>query len=361
MPSIEQTITPNTRLRARAANSNQTGRFERHEKVVTHDGWDLPEEEILLRTEVTIEHPRKVISRNTSPDIGFDRSINPYRGCEHGCIYCFARPTHAFLGLSPGLDFETKLVARPEAAKVLRKELSNPNYQVAPIAIGTNTDPYQPLEAQHRIMRQILETLSEFNHPVTIVTKGTLIERDIDILAPMAERGVVRVGVSITTLDGQLSRRMEPRVPMPMRRIATIRKLSEAGIPVRIMAAPMIPALNDHELENVLSVAKNAGAQAAEWIMLRLPLEVSPLFQDWLSQHYPDRAARIMGHVRAMHDGADYSAEWGARMKGSGVYADLVANRFQVAIKRLGLNDRVPKLRCDLFAVPGRAQQLSLF
>ncbi|MGB5558184.1 MAG: PA0069 family radical SAM protein [Paracoccaceae bacterium] len=361
MSDDESTLRPSQRIRARAAGSNRSGRFEPVRKVVEHDGWDIEEDEALVRTEVSIERPRSVITRNTSPDIGFDRSINPYRGCEQGCIYCFARPTHAYLGLSPGLDFETKLIARPDAAKVLRRELSASRYVPQPIAIGTNTDPYQPIEARHRVMRQVLEVLAEFNHPVTVVTKGTLIERDADILGPMGQAGLARVGISVTTLDPALSRLMEPRAPAPARRLAAIRKLSEVGCPVRVMVAPVVPALTDHELEAILGAARDHGAVAASWIMLRLPLEVSTLFRDWLEAHYPDRAARIMARVREMHGGQDFSAEWGKRMKGEGTYAALIARRFEVAVARLRLLRELPALRTDLFAVPGRGRQLSLF
>jgi len=361
MHENESTLRPNQRIRARAAGSNRSGRFEPTRKVVEHDGWDIEDDEALVRTEVTIERPRTVITRNTSPDIAFDQSINPYRGCEHGCIYCFARPTHAYLGLSPGLDFETKLIARPDAGRILRRELSAPRYVPKVIAIGTNTDPYQPIEKQHRAMRQVLEVLAEFNHPVTIVTKGTLIERDIDILGELGRAGLVRVGISVTTLDSRLSRLMEPRAPTPARRLSTVRKLSESGCPVRVMVAPVVPALTDHELESILNAAHDHGAATASWIMLRLPLEVSPLFTDWLQEHYPDRAARIMARVRDMHRGKDYEAEWGKRMRGEGPYATLIARRFEVAVARLGFVRDLPPLRTDLFAVPGRGRQLSLF
>lgn len=357
----EPNLPANLRLRARAARSNRAGRFEALQTHSEHDGWEIEEDEVLLKTEVSIERPRSVLSRNTSPDLSFDRSINPYRGCEHGCIYCFARPSHAYLGLSPGLDFETRLVARPDAAKVLRRELSAARYLPETVAIGTNTDPYQPIEAQHRVMRQVLKVLAEFNHPVTIVTKGTLIERDIDILADMGRAGLAQVAVSVTTLDPDLSRKMEPRVPNPARRLQTIRRLADAGCPVRVMVAPVIPALTDHEMEVILKGAKAAGATSACWIMLRLPREVSPLFQDWLTRHFRDRAARVMARVREMHGGQDYSAEWGKRMRGEGNYAALIARRYEVAIKRLGLKAKPAPLRTDLFAVPGRGQQLSLF
>lgn len=303
-----------------------------------------------------------MITYNKSPDLPFDRSINPYRGCEHGCIYCFARPSHAWLGLSAGLDFETKLVARPEAPQVLAHELSRRSYKVAPIAIGTNTDPYQPIEQAHGIMRACLKVLSEFNHPVAIVTKGSLIERDLDILGDMATRGLVRVGISVTTLDADLARRMEPRVPPPPRRLATITALAGAGVPVRIMTSPIIPGLTCHEIEALLAAGKSAGAKAATWVMLRLPLEVSPLFREWLAAHYPDRAGRVMSKVRDMHGGRDYASDWGRRMRGSGPYAELIAQRFRLATRRLGLDQPQPELRCDLFAVPKAPEaQLSLF
>ncbi|MFV2002711.1 MAG: PA0069 family radical SAM protein, partial [Paracoccaceae bacterium] len=300
-----------------------------------------------------------VIVRNASPDISFDRSINPYRGCEHGCIYCYARPSHAWLGLSPGLDFETRLIARPGATAVLRRELSARAYVPATVAIGSNTDPYQPIEAKYRITRHILEVLREFNHPVTVITKGTLVERDVDILAEMGRAGLAQVAVSITTLDAVLARRMEPRAPTPQRRLAVIRRLSEAGCAVRIMVAPIIPALSVHELEAILEAGAQAGATAAGWIMLRLPLEVAGLFREWLAQHYPDRAARIMARLNEMHGGRDYDATPGHRMRGRGHYATLIRQRFEIAARRHGLVRRPPPLRCDLFRVPGRAQQLS--
>lgn len=357
----QATVKPGLRRAGRGAESNETGRYEPTATRYEADGWDIPEDERLLRTEVSVEVPRRLITYNRSPDLPFDRSINPYRGCEHGCIYCFARPTHAWLGMSAGLDFETRLVARPDAPEVLARELRNPRYQVAPIAIGTNTDPYQPIEKAQKIMRSCLEVLRDFQHPVAIVTKGALIERDLDILSDMAALGLVRVGVSITTLNPDLSRRMEPRAPAPKRRLATIRALSGAGVPVRIMTSPVVPGLTDHEIEALLGAGCEAGADAASWIMLRLPLEVSPLFREWLAQHYPDRAARVMGLVREMHGGKDYEAKWHRRMLGSGPYAEMVAGRFDRAARQLGLNQVQPKLRCDLFKPPARAgDQLSL-
>ncbi|MEL6619213.1 MAG: PA0069 family radical SAM protein [Pseudomonadota bacterium] len=348
--------------RGRGAVSNVVSRYDPVTRHAEADGWDREEDLPTLRTEVSVERPRSAISYNRSPDLPFDRSINPYRGCEHGCVYCFARPTHAYLGLSPGLDFETRLVARPDMPEVLRTELGRKAYTVAPIAIGTNTDPYQPIEKTHGIMRACLEVLADCGHPVAIVTKGTLIERDIDILSAMARRGLVRVGISVTTLDPVLSRRMEPRVPLPARRLQTIRRLSEAGVPVRVMASPMIPALTDPELEAILAEGKAAGARTASWIMLRLPREVSPLWQEWLAEHYPDRAARVMARLREMHGGQDYDARWGHRMRGEGVYAEMVAHRFAVAMKRLGLKSEAPPMRTDLFVPPrGSSDQLCLF
>ncbi|SFG33599.1 PA0069 family radical SAM protein [Sulfitobacter dubius] len=350
------------RVLGRAAASNDASRFERNTRVAEDDCWAREEVLPVLRTSTSIEVPRRVITYNRSPDLPFDRSINPYRGCEHGCVYCFARPSHAYLGLSPGLDFETQLIARPEAPDVLARELRSKRYQVAPIAIGTNTDPYQPIEKTHGIMRECLEVLSEFNHPVAIVTKGSLIERDIDILGDMAERGLAAVGISVTTLDAKLSRLMEPRAPAPQRRLQVIRKLSEAGIPVRIMASPMVPALTDPELEAILTAGRDAGARHASWIMLRLPREVSPLVQEWLATHYPDRAKRIMARLRDMHGGKEYDAGWHKRMRGEGPYAQMVAQRFDLAAKRLGLTRAGVPLRCDLFQPPPeRGDQLSLF
>ncbi len=312
----------------RGAASNQAGRFERYATVATQDGWDDADDLPPLRTEVRDETARSVITYNKSPDLPFDRSINPYRGCEHGCVYCFARPSHAYLGLSPGLDFETRLIARPNASDILRQELSRRAYKVAPIALGTNTDPYQPVEKSRDITRHCLEVLSEFQHPVGIVTKGALIERDLDILAPMAQRGLVRVGISLTTLDADLSRRMEPRAPSPQRRLRMIERLTGAGVPVRVMTSPIIPGLTDHELEHLLEAGQKAGADAASWIMLRLPREVSELWQDWLAEHAPGSADKVMARLREMHGGKDYDPRWGHRMRGEGEYAGIVAQRF---------------------------------
>jgi DNA repair photolyase len=351
----------NFRIVGRAAGTNHAGRFERHTREVVDDGWGREEELPVLRTQTRIERPRSIITYNTSPDLPFDRSINPYRGCEHGCVYCFARPSHAFLGLSPGLDFETQLVARPDAPKVLERELAQKRYSVAPIAIGTNTDPYQPIEKKHGIMRACLEVLARCRHPVAIVTKGSLIERDIDILGDMARDNLVRVGISVTTLDPVLSRLMEPRAPAPSRRLQMIARLAEAGVPVRVMASPMIPSLSDEEMEDILRAGKRAGAEYANWIMLRLPREVAPLFEDWVARHYPDRAQRILNRLKEMHGGNLYNAAWHRRMRGEGPYADLMARRFDLAVKRLGLQVEAPPLSSDLFKPPVlKGAQMSL-
>lgn len=353
---------PHLRLKARGAASQPGPRFEPYAREWVHDGWDIPEEERLLRTEVTIERPRSVITRNQSPDLGFDRSINPYRGCEHGCIYCFARPSHAWLGLSPGLDFETRIIARPEAPVVLARELRRKGYRVAPIGIGTNTDPYQPVEAKIGVMRGLLEVLEDFGHPLTITTRGAGILRDLDILSRMAARNLVHVGVSVTTLDADLARRMEPRAPAPQTRIRMIRDLARAGVPVRVMASPMIPGLTDHELEAILTEARRAGARAAAFIPLRLPLEVAALFEDWLRRVLPDRADRVLHAVAALRGGRLNDPRFGSRMTGEGVEADLLAQRYRVSCRRLGLDRPLPRLDCAAFRVPPEAgDQLSLF
>ncbi|MEM7088212.1 MAG: PA0069 family radical SAM protein [Pseudomonadota bacterium] len=349
-------------IKARGTASNAGGRFETLQTVHMDDGWDRDEPLAPLQTELREEVARSLITYNRSPDLPFDRSINPYRGCEHGCVYCFARPSHAYLGLSAGLDFETRLIARPNAAAILRKELSSPGYKIAPIALGTNTDPYQPVEKPRLITRECLAVLQEFQHPVAVVTKGALIERDLDILAPMARKGLARVGISVTTLNADLSRRMEPRAPSPQRRLTMIRRLTQAGIPVRIMTSPVVPGLTDHELENLLQAGRDAGADAASWIMLRLPREVSQLWQDWLARHEPSRAEKVMTLLRDMHGGRDYDPRWGHRMRGEGEYAALIAQRFTKTCKRLGLSVKSEPLRCDLFAIPPQpGDQLNLF
>ncbi|AYG65355.1 MULTISPECIES: PA0069 family radical SAM protein [unclassified Rhizobium] len=349
------------RRRGRGAGLNPSGRFEPQQRETVDDGWHTWEELPPFKTEVQVEKPRTAITRNESPDIPFDRSINPYRGCEHGCIYCFARPTHAYMGLSAGLDFESKLFAKPDAAKLLERELAKPGYKPRVIAIGTNTDPYQPIEKEWRIMRQILEVLNRANHPVAIVTKSALIMRDIDILQEMAAKNLVRVGLSVTTLDRKLARTMEPRAATPPRRLEAIQALSEAGIRTSVMVAPIIPALNDHEIERILDAGKAAGALEASYVILRLPLEVSPLFRDWLLQHYPDRYRHVMSLIRSMRGGKDYDAEFGKRMKGAGPYAWQISRRFEMATRRLELTRRNIALRDDLFVPPdGSGVQLSL-
>ena len=349
------------RRRGRGAALNISGRFEPMTREVFDDGWQTLEDLPPFKTEVQIEKPKTAITRNDSPDISFDRSINPYRGCEHGCIYCFARPTHAYMGLSAGLDFEAKLFAKPDAPRLLERELAKPDYKLRPIAIGTNTDPYQPIEKEWRIMRQILEVLKDANHPVMIVTKSAMVTRDIDLLAPMAEKGLARVGISVTTLDRKLARSMEPRASTPTKRLEALRAISEAGIPAGVLVAPIIPALNDHEIERVLDSAKTAGASDASYVLLRLPLEVSPLFRDWLLRNYPGRYRHVMSLIRSMRGGKDYDAEFGKRMKGSGPYAWQIGRRFELAAKRLGLNLTRRQLRSDLFVPPlGMGVQLSL-
>lgn len=348
----EHPIRPKHTTPGRAALTNPAVRYDRVRAHAVDDGWDRDDDLPVLRTVVRDEVPRRVITRNTSPDLSFDRSINPYRGCEHGCIYCFARPSHAYLGLSPGLDFETQLIARPDAPSVLARELRAASYVPKTIAIGTNTDPYQPIERDRGIMRAVLQVLSAFNHPTAIVTKGTLIARDIDILAPMAAKGLLRVGISVTTLDPQTSRAMEPRVPGPAARLRVIRQLTDAGIPVRVMVSPVVPALTDHELEAILKAAKDAGAVAASSIVLRLPQEVAGLFEDWLVDAYPDRAARVMARVRELHGGKTYDPAFGKRMTGQGEWAALMRQRFKLAARKLGLDRSLPELRCDLFAPP---------
>ncbi|MER9583343.1 PA0069 family radical SAM protein [Mesorhizobium sp. M0276] len=349
------------RNRGRSAGINPSGRFEPVSRHVFDDGWNSLEELPPFKTEVQVEKPRTIITRNESPDISFDRSINPYRGCEHGCVYCFARPTHSFMGLSPGLDFESKLFAKPDAARLLDKELSKDGYQPRTIAIGTNTDPYQPIEKQYRIMREILEVLEARGHPVGIVTKSALVTRDIDILSRMAERGLAKLALSVTTLDRMLARTMEPRASTPTRRLEAIRQLSDAGIPASVMVAPIIPGLTDPEMERILDSARAAGAREAGYVVLRLPLEVSPIFKDWLLRHYPDRYRHVMSLIRSMRDGKDYDSEWGKRMKGAGPYAWQIGRRFEIAAKRLGLNAERRTLRTDQFVAAAKDQlQLTL-
>ena len=352
----------NGQFQGRGARSNSSSRYDSEKRVEFDDGWDLEEEAPKLRTEVRRDATRTIIARNTSPDISFNQSINPYRGCEHGCIYCFARPTHAYLGLSPGLDFETKLFAKPDAARLLADELRNPKYKPQVIAMGTNTDPYQPVERELKVMRSILEVLWEYRHPVSIVTKSALIARDLDILAPMAREGLVKVLLSVTTLDRRLARTMEPRAATPEKRIATLRILSQAAVPSGVMTAPIIPALNDSELEDILAAAAEAGVKEAGYTLLRLPLEIKDLFREWLESEQPGRARHVMSIIRSMRGGRDYDAQWGTRMTGSGPYADLIAQRFALATRKLGLNRERTQLTCAKFRRPKRAgDQLPLF
>ncbi len=355
---------PDRARKGRGALSNRPGRYEPGERPREDDGWPEPTAEDLppLRTTVAIDSSRSAIAWNESPDVGFDRSVNPYRGCEHGCIYCFARPTHAYLGLSPGLDFETRLFAKPEAPRLLAEELSKPGYRPAPLGLGTNTDPYQPIEREMRITRGVLEVLAAFNHPVTIVTKSNLVLRDIDILAEMARRSLANVTLSITTLDKRLARTMEPRAPAPTRRLAAIRDLAAAGIPAGVLAAPMIPALNDMELEAILAAAAEAGASAAGYVLLRLPLEIKDLFGEWLEAHAPGKVKHVLSLLRDMRRGSLYVDAFGERQRGQGPYAELLAKRYELAVKRHGLDRRRGwSLRTDLFRVPPQpGGQLSL-
>jgi DNA repair photolyase len=355
--------------RGRGATFNPLNRYRREGRQAYDDGWPAPAEGVtpdaepaLLRTTVTIQLARSIIAHNASPDIPFNQSINPYQGCEHGCIYCYARPTHAYHDLSPGLDFETKLFAKPNAPALLRAELAKRGYRCDPIALGTNTDPYQPIEREWKVTRGILEVLTEHEHPFTIVTKSALVERDLDLIAPMALKNMARVYISITTLDRELARSLEPRAAAPPRRLQAIKTLSAAGVPVGVLAAPVIPQLNDRDLEAILDAAAANGARHAGWIMLRLPREVAPLFRDWLDAHYPLRAEHVMSVLRQLRGGRDYDARFGARMRGTGPFAELIEKRFALACKRLGLNrDREP-LDTSRFRppVPAGPRQLDL-
>lgn len=348
--------------KGRGTDSRVDGRYLAWQREAVDDGWQQPEEERRVRTTVTAEHPRTIISRNDSPDIPFDQSINPYRGCEHGCIYCYARPTHAYMDLSPGIDFESKLFAKPSAPELLRKDLAKRGYRCTPMALGTNTDPYQPVEREYRITRGIIEVLAEHDHPLTIVTKSWLVERDIDLLAPMAKKDLVQVFLSVTTLESDLSRRLEPRTSAPLRRIEAIRKLSDAGIPTGVMFAPVIPFLNDQELEAVLERAAAAGAQSAGYVIVRLPLEIKDLFHEWLKTHEPLKAERVMNAIRDLRGGRENDPQFFGRMRGQGPFAALIRRRFENTCRRLGLNRRRLILRTDLFRPPREeGPQLGLF
>ena len=352
-----------TSTHGRGAISNASGRFESLAHEAFDDGWN-DEDQVppILRTTITAEAARTIITRNDSPDVGFDRSINPYRGCEHGCIYCYARPAHAYMGLSPGVDFESRLFFKPDAARLLERELGKTSYAPGVIHIGGNTDPYQPQERRLRVTRQVLEVLHAFNHPLSIITKSALIGRDLDILGPMGEAGLARAAVSVTTLDRKLARVMEPRAATPERRLDAVRRLSAAGVPTVVMFAPVIPGLNDHELEGVLQRAAEAGAVGAGYVALRLPLEIKDLFAEWLTASLPDRATRVMSLVRQMRGGRDYDPAWGKRMKGEGPIAELIAQRFKIARRRFGLDRALPPLDVSRFRVPPRpGDQVEMF
>ena len=355
-----QGTAPATLRKGRGALTNVSGRYEAERRVAEPDGWGEFETEA-FRTEVVLERARTIITRNDSPDISFDRSINPYRGCEHGCVYCFARPSHANMGLSPGLDFETKLFAKTNAAELLEKELAAPGYEAKTMAMGTNTDPYQPIERDRKITRAVLEVLARADHPVGIVTKSALVLRDLDILAPMARKGLVKVAMSITTLDAGLARKMEPRASAPARRLAAIEEFTRAGVPATVMVAPIIPAINDHEIETILTRAAAMGAREAGYVMLRLPLELRDLFEEWLAAHFPDKLRHVMTLVASMRKGKAYDATWGERQTGTGPFAWMIGRRFEAAAARNGYAAERMKLRTDLFQRPVlKGEQLSL-
>ena len=349
------------RRRGRGALSRKSGRFERHSREELDDGWGSLESLSGLTTHVHLEKAKSVVTRNDSPDIGFDRSVNPYRGCEHGCVYCYARPTHAYVGCSPGLDFETEIFVKEGAAQALERELSAPGYVAKTLAIGSNTDPYQPVEKRHRVTRGLLEVLARANHPVGIVTKSALVTRDLDILAPMAKKGLAKVAISITTLDGDLARQMEPRASQPRLRLEAIEKLAAAGVPVSVLVAPIIPAVNDAEIETVLTRARACGASEAGYVLLRLPLELREIFSEWLVENFPDRARHVLSLNRQSRNGKLYDAAFDKRMTGEGPYAWMIGRRFERAAEKLGFGPG-ERLRCDLFTPPRRAaEQLALF
>ncbi len=358
----ESSIDKRGAIKGRGEASNTGGRFESNRHEVFDDGWQDLADESRPKTEVQVEASRSILTFNQSPDLPFDRSINPYRGCEHGCVYCFARPTHAYLGLSPGLDFETRLFSKPDAAALLEGTLRKPGYQCQTLALGVNTDAYQPIERKLEITRAVLQVLQRFRHPLAIVTKSALVERDIDILAEMAQQQLVSVNVSVTTLDAELARKLEPRAAAPHRRLRTIRALAEAAIPVSVLVAPVIPVLTDPELDAILAAAKDAGAQSAAYILLRLPLEVSELFQQWLQEHYPLKAEHVMTRVRDTRGGKDYDSRFGVRLSGSGAFADIIAQRYALACKKMALKPRDYALNNTAFRVPERSgDQFDLF
>ncbi|ABM51374.1 PA0069 family radical SAM protein [Burkholderia pseudomallei] len=379
---VEYPVMPPAPRKGRGAVGNLQGRYETVEREAVDDGWtrdDDGEPRAPLRTQVFEERARTILTRNASPDIPFNVSLNPYRGCEHGCIYCFARPTHSYLGLSPGLDFESRIYAKVNAAELLARELAKPRYVPEPIALGVNTDAYQPVERERRITRQVIQVMHDHGQPFAAITKSSLIERDLDLLAPMAERRQVMAAVTITTLDPELARALEPRAATPSRRLRTIRALRDAGVPVGVSIAPMIPFVTEPDLERVLEACADAGATHASYIVLRLPWEVAPLFTEWLAAHFPDRAERVMARVRDMRGGKDYDADFSRRMKGEGMWAELFKQRFRMAVKRCGLNERArgildfsqfcaprrskppPPVRPRAAAQTGDQPQLSLF
>jgi DNA repair photolyase len=344
--------------KGRGTLNNIDGRFNEFQRTEIDDGWfhDEPANNL---TEVSVETPRSIISRNQSPDLPFQQSVNPYRGCEHGCIYCYARPSHAYLGLSPGIDFETKLTIKPNAAKLLRDELMAKNYRCSTLSLGANTDPYQPIERHYSLTREVLEVMIEFSHPVNIVTKSSLIERDIDLLKQLAEKQLAHVHLSVTTLDKTLARKLEPRASSPQRRLQTIETLKANGIPVSVLIAPVIPVLTDIELENIIDASAQAGAENIDYIFVRLPREVSPLFNDWLHTHYPDKAEHVMNRIKDSRNGKTNDPRFGYRLEGQGLYAEMIKKRFEVAVKRYLLNKSSPVLRTDLFHK--QSKQMSLF
>ena len=350
-------------IKSRGATRNSTPtRFNLKERVAEGDWLDSVESLdgiVPRRTTVTVEKPKSILTRNSSPDIGFDRSVNPYRGCEHGCIYCFARPTHAYHDLSPGVDFESRLFVKPDAAKLLHAALSRPGYEVAPIALGTNTDPYQPIEEHWRVTRSVIELLLETKHPFTITTKSDRVIRDLDIIAPAARLGIASVAISVTSLDPKIHRTLEPRAPAARKRLAAIKALTEAGVPAYVSVSPIIPQITDHEIESIVAAAAEAGARGAFCLPVRLPHEVAPLFRAWLDEHYPDRASKVMTTIRAIRGGKDNDPNFFTRMRGQGPWSDLIRTRFELACKRHCLGRAKFALRCDLFEAP-QGDQLRL-
>lgn len=359
---VDRTLLPHERRRGRGARSNRSSRYDVESRGDFDDGWESLGDVEAIRTRTHIDKAKSIIARNDSPDISFDQSINPYRGCEHGCIYCYARPSHCYLGHSAGVDFETELYTKPNAARLLETELAKPRYQPKTIALGSNTDPYQPIEREHKITRALLEVLEATNHPVAVVTKSAGVLRDKDILSRMAEKGLTKVAISITTLDRKLARDMEPRAATPEKRLAALKELSAAGIPTAVMVAPIIPGLTDSEIERILEAAKEHGVREAGYVMLRLPLEIKDLFREWLTDARPNHANRVINHIQTMHGGRDYQSEFGLRQRGTGPFADQIAQRFRLGLKRYGLNQDRVRLRTDLFTAPKLpGAQLGLF